>query len=195
MATGNQRRWGFDCPWDISTVSTISTGECVTHAAPMAETSTVSTVSTGECVTHTAPTADISTVSTVSTGECVTRRASRLETSTVSTVSTGECVSGGSVRMEPGMARQRLGLRAASLGATPLWQAGRHGQAQENPTPHESGVADAGLRRASLPPQSKTLPRGSCTCSLLHKHACASLNAAHECDPMAVFIPGCRCVF
>ena len=56
-------------------------------------------------------------------------------------------------------ARQRLGVRAASLGATPLLQAGRQGEAGGHSTPRESGVADAGLRRASLPPQSKTLSR------------------------------------
>ncbi len=56
--------------------------------------------------------------------------------------------------------RQRLGLRAASLGATPLSQAGRQDEAEDHSSARESGAADAGLRRASLSPQSKTLLRG-----------------------------------
>ena len=52
-------------------------------------------------------------------------------------------------------------MRAASLGATPLSQAGQQAQAKEYATPRESGVGDAGLRRASMPPHSKTLSRES----------------------------------
>jgi hypothetical protein len=39
-------------------------------------------------------------------------------------------------------------------GARPLSQAGRQAEAEENAAPCESGVADAGLRLASLPPHS-----------------------------------------
>ena len=40
-----------------------------------------------------------------------------------------------------------------------LSQTGRQGKAGENPSPRESGAADAGLRRESLSPHSKTLSR------------------------------------
>ena len=51
-----------------------------------------------------------------------------------------------------------------------LSQAGRQAGAKEHPSPRESGAADAGLRRASLSPQSKTLSR-SRECFLLHSFA------------------------
>jgi hypothetical protein len=65
----------------------------------------------------------------------------------------------GSVGKSATASAKRLGLRAASLGATPLSQGGQPGIYEERTSPRESGVANAGLRRASLPPQSKTLSR------------------------------------
>jgi hypothetical protein len=54
---------------------------------------------------------------------------------------------------------KRLGVRAASLGTTPLSQAGRCAEAGDSDSPRESGSCDAGLRLASARPQSKRLAR------------------------------------
>jgi hypothetical protein len=53
----------------------------------------------------------------------------------------------------------RLGLRAESLGVTPVSQTGGWGMDEERAATRESGAVDAGLRRASLSPHSKTLSR------------------------------------
>ena len=70
-------------------------------------------------------------------------------------------------------------MRAASLGATPLLQAGRQGEAVGHSAPREGGVGDAGWRRASLPPQSKTLSRGLSAQTSKTGDTCPLLSAIH----------------
>ena len=64
-------------------------------------------------------------------------------------------------------ARERLGVRAAILGATPLSQAGGLDKAGEHASPRESGAVEAGLRLASLSPHSTTLSRSLAPYSLV----------------------------
>ena len=75
-------------------------------------------------------------------------------------------------------------MGAASLGATPLSQAEQQAQAKDHATPCEGGVGDAGLRRASLSPHSKTLSRDSGTPDRQTSRTydiTPSLNAIHAC--------------
>jgi hypothetical protein len=59
---------------------------------------------------------------------------------------------------QPWIGRHSL-VGVPSLGATPLSQAGLSAVEGQHVGPREGGAADAGLRRASLSPQSKTLSR------------------------------------
>jgi hypothetical protein len=56
---------------------------------------------------------------------------------------------------------------------------GGQAEAEERATPRESGVVDAGLRRASLPPHSKTLSRCLCDPSSKTHEAGPSSSAIH----------------